>query len=267
MSQVMKQQMYLFPSDQNNNYNDGGDLYFYPISDFQHCPIKLPMRWTPLLSEFTPDTYANAVTDLSGWYNSTNGWTLSMNSATQGWNNGVLEIFDCKLYIEKYILQPLEAKKVFDQLSSGASIEIPYSMVQSQHTSLPASQSSTDIQINQSSYQNLERIMVLTRRTPDTYTDALRDNYVLRNGSDADLGTSTCTTNYSNGIIGSALDSSGNPITSNSTAIAGGLLWTARNYNGLYKTQIKWLSEELVRQSEYIYFLPYKFRNIRDWAR
>ena len=42
MSIMLKQQMYLWPSDQNCSRYDGGDIYFFPISDFQNCPMKLP---------------------------------------------------------------------------------------------------------------------------------------------------------------------------------------------------------------------------------
>ena len=261
MSQVLKQQMYLWPTDQNCNRDDGGDITFFPISDFQNCPMKLPTRWCPLLFEVTPDVYSNAVTDINGTYSSTNGWTLNPNSNTV---TGVMEIFDCKLYIEKYFLQVSEVPKIVAQLSGGG-VEIPYYMVQWQQMPFPASQSMIDVQLNASQYQNLERILITTRRKTDTNSDNLRDCYVLRNGSDADIGTNSSTVNYTNGIIGTAIDSSGNLSTNPATTVAGGLIWTARNYNGIYKVQIKWLSEELVHQSEYMYIKPYDFRNIRDW--
>ena len=90
---------------------------------------------------------------------------------------------------------------------------------------------------------------------------------MLRNGSDADIATNKSTTNYSNEIIGLEIDNNRNLITNPATTPSGGLLWTSRNYNGIYKVQLKWLSEELVRQSEYIYIKPYNFRNIRDWTK
>lgn len=275
MQQVLKQQMYLWPTDQSCTYDDGGEIYFFPISDLQNCPLKLPTRWCPLLFEFTPDTYSNAVTDVTGWYNSTNGWTLTSNNTFQG---GVLEIFDCKLYIEKYFLQVSEVPKIVAQLSGNSTLDVPYSMVQQQNLPFPASQSSIDFQLNASQYQNLERILILCRRKLDATQSIIRDSYILRNGSDADIattGTGTgssaggiqSTTNYTNGIIGTAIDVSGNLITNPATAIAGGLIWTARNYNGIHRVQIKWLSEELVRQSDFIYVKPYNFRNVRDWCK
>ena len=237
--------------------------------------MKLPTRWCPLLFEFTPDTYSNAVTDLTGWYNSTNGWTLTSNNTFQG---GVLEIFDCKLYIEKYFLQVSEVPKVVAQLSGSSTLDVPYSMVQQQNLPFPASQSSIDFQLNASQYQNLERILILCRRKLDATQSIIRDAYIFRNGSDADIATTgtgngssaggiQSTTNYTNGIIGTAIDVSGNLITNPATAIAGGLIWTARNYNGIHRVQIKWLSEELVRQSDFIYVKPYNFRNVRDWCK
>lgn len=274
MQQVLKQQMYLWPTDQSCTYDDGGEVYFFPISDIQNCPMKLPTRWCPLLFEFTPDTYSNAVTDLTAWYNSTNGWTITQNNTFQG---GVLEIFDCKLYIQKYFLQVSEVPKIVAQLS-GSGIEIPYSMIQQQSMPFPASQSMIDVQLNASQYQNLERVLVLCRRKLDATQSPIRDAYILRNGSDADIATTgtgngtiaggiQSTTNYTNGIIGTAIDTNSALITNPATAIAGGLLWTSIKYNGIYKVQLKWLSEELVRQSDFIYVKPYNFRNIRDWCK
>ena len=63
-----------------------------------------------------------------------------------------------------------------------------------------------------------------------------------------------------------AIYNSGALITNPATAPSGGLIWTSRNYNGIYKVQLEWLSEELVRPSEYLYIKPYDFRNIRDWT-
>ena len=185
--------------------------------------------------------YANALTDLSGWYNSTNGWTLTPNSK----NAGILEIFDCKLYIEKYFLQVSEVPKIVQQLY-GSVIEMPFSMLQQQAMPFPASQSMIDLHINASQFQNLERIMLTCRRKNDTNSDSLRDCYVLRNGSDADIGTNSSTTNYDNGVIGFAVDTNSALITNPATAPSGGLLWCSRQYNGIYRVQVKWLYEELV---------------------
>ena len=142
-----------------------------------------------MLFEFTPDAFANDVTDLNGWYNSTNGWTLAPNNTL-----GIMEIFDCKLYIEKYFLQVSEVPKIVSQLSRRC-VEIPYSMIQWQQMNFPASQSMIDVQLNAFQFQNLERMMITCRRKLDTNADNLRDVYVLRNGSVADIATNGSTTN------------------------------------------------------------------------
>ena len=76
----------------------------------------------------------------------------------------VMEIFNCKLCIEKYFLQVYEVPNIVSQLS-GSGVEIPYSMIQWQQMPFPASQSMIDVQLNVSQFQNLERIMIMCRRT------------------------------------------------------------------------------------------------------
>ena len=115
-------------------------------------------------------------------------------------------------------------------------------MIKWQQMPFPASQPMIDVQLNASQFQNLERIMITCRRKLDTNSGNLRDWYVLRNGSDADIATNALTTNYSNGIIGLAIDNNGALITNPATTPSGGLIWTARNYNGIYKVQLKWRS-------------------------
>jgi hypothetical protein len=272
MVEVQKQQMSLFPSDQTASYDDGSDVYFIPIDHLLQTPMKLPTRWCPLLFEFTLDQYANAIVDVLSTYNSTNGWTVGNNN-TGAWN---FELFDCKLVITKFFLQVSEVPKIVAQLEGGG-IELPYTQLQYLEVPFLASQNSFDLQINLPQYQNLERVIVTTRFTPDTNQVSQRDKYYLRNGSDifgsgqrnqlSNTQTVTPTFNYNTGNLCYSCDTSGNIITNPATNPSGGLFWESRNYNGLWKIQLKWLSEQLVRESDFIYIKPWKFRNIRDYTK
>ena len=162
-------------------------------------------------------------------------------------------------------MQVSEVPKVISSLTTG--LELRYSKVEWLEVPFLVTQSMINVQINRPDFQYLERILVVSRRTPDTNQVSTCDKYVLRNGSDVDIGTYGSTVNYTNGTIAYAVDSSNNIITNPATNIAGGVLWVSHNYNGLFKAQLKWLSEDLVRESDFIYMGPYRFRNVKDWTR
>jgi hypothetical protein len=177
------------------------------------------------------------------------------------------------MYIQKFYLQISEVPKIVQQLS-GSGLELPFEKLEWQQLPFVSTQNSINISVNMPQYQNLERILITSRFTSDTNQVCTRDKNFFRNGSDIFLGgqrnsstntqTQTPTFNYSSGNLAYAVDGSSNVLTNPATAPSGGLLWASRNYNGLHKIQVKWMSEQLIKESDYLYMSPWNFKKIKN---
>jgi hypothetical protein len=226
---------------------DGGEIWVCPFSDYLDNNAMCYSQYNKHSIEFTINTYAGAVTDVSN-YMSTAVATGTWASNTSPSSGASFEIYDFKLRLKKYYITN-ECVARFQQLANGPGIEIPFLKTWQMNSTFFNTQNQITITINDPRITDLQKVALVIRNVNDTGQNACYDKVMMRNMSTVYLDNASSGTTSASGLSATAAQN----------------MTVGQQYNGLWRVSGRY-AQEAIPVEDYIYMSPYKFDMVKQFA-
>jgi hypothetical protein len=223
-TQVRRQQQLLWPSDDTCSISDGKELIFFPCSDFLNSSQLLFTNLNKITLELGINTYGKSITDVSNTL-TTAATSIWAGAATNFPTINTFELYDIKFHVPKLSVNESVVAACLKTAQSDAGIRIPFVQAIHKKFSLPSSQTSLNLVIDDKRINDLQKVIICFRKTADCADNALYDLFAFRNCSDIEVA-----------VAGSGVGSA---------ATFAQLLAVSTGYNGLKKISCRFLGENV----------------------